>query len=102
MSRLSSYIKPEGVSEERWERVLWHYPDTVKRIHNIAIAPGFAFEGRTKYDAINGQIKTIVVFSHYRDILIIWRDQLLSTTQADPTPKPTPNNITRQIVICKI
>jgi len=99
---IDTYPKPKGVSDEKWEKVLGHYPDTTKRIYDIATAPGFAYEGRTKYDAINGQIKTIVVFSQYRETLCIWRDQLLSTTQADPTPKPTPNNITRQIVICKI
>jgi hypothetical protein len=96
------YPKPKGVSDELWERVLWHYPDTVKRIYNIAKGPGFTYGGKTKYDAINEQIKTVVVFLQYREVLSIWRDQLLSTTQADSTPKLTPNNITRQIMICKI
>jgi hypothetical protein len=101
------YPKPKGVSDELWERVLWHYPDTVKRIYNIAMSSDFIYGGKTnyggktKYDAINGQIKTIVVFPQYREVLSIWRDQLLSTTQANPTPKLAPNNITRQIVVCK-
>jgi hypothetical protein len=95
------YLRPKGVSEDTWQRLLFHYPDTVRRIYNIAKAPGFAYRGRTKYDAINEQIKTIVSFLQYREVLSIWRDQLLSTTQADPTPKLTPNNTTRQIVICK-
>jgi hypothetical protein len=108
MSMIDTYPKPKGVSEELWEGVLWHYPDIVKRIYNIATSSDFIYGnqtnygGKTKYDAINEQIKTIVVFPHYREYLTMWRDQLLSTTQADPTPKLTPNNITRQIVICKI
>jgi len=102
------YLRPKGVSEDTWQRLLFHYPDTVKRIHNIAASSDFIYggktnyRGKTKYDAINEQIKTVVVFLQYREVLSIWRDQLLSTTQADPTPKLTPNNITRQIVICKI
>ena len=37
----------------------------------------------------------------YLAAIYLWRDRLLSTTPADPTPKLTPNNITRQIVVCK-
>jgi hypothetical protein len=98
---VDTYPKPKGVSDELWKGALRFYPDIVKQIYNIAIAPGFAYEGRTKYDAINEQIKTVVIFFQYREVLSIWRDQLLSTTQVDPTPELTPSIITRQIVVCR-
>jgi len=101
------YLRPKGVSEDTWQRLLFHYPDTVKRIHNIAASSDFIYggktnyRGKTKYDAINEQIKTVVIFFQYREILSIWRDQLLSTTQADSTPKLAPIK-NRKEITCQL
>ena len=94
--------KPREVLEETWNRMWDRYSGSMQKIYNIAKAPGFAVEGLTKYDAINRVIRSVVSYPHYREFLTIWRDRLLSTTQADPAPMLTPtNNITRQIVVCK-
>jgi hypothetical protein len=93
---VDTYQKPKGVSDERWEGALCHYPDTTKLIYDIATAPGFTYEGRTKYDAINEQIKIRVGMAQYRETFIIWRDELLSGNTAVTIPI-----VTRNIVVCR-
>ena len=95
--------KPPGVGKEVWDRMLWHYPDTMQRIYDISRAPGLGYNGKTKYDAINEQIKTIVVMLNYREHLAVWRDHLIYTyTPVKETLEVTPLfNITRNIVVCK-
>ena len=93
--------KPSNVSEKDWD-ILWNdYSNFMQKIYDMATSPGFAIKGKSKYNAINNFIKAKFCVPYNIRILALWRDQLLSTTQADPTPKLTPNNITRNIVVCK-
>jgi len=101
--------QPPSMGKEIWDRMLWHYPDTMQRIYNIATSSAFIYggktnyRGKTKYDAINEQIKTVVVMLNYREHLAIWRDYLIYTyTPVKETLEVAPLfNITRNLVVCK-
>jgi hypothetical protein len=93
--------KPYGVSQEAWEKLWFDYPVAMQIIYDLSQDP---------LTYIGDRIININNIIHYKMILrveylvamYLWRDALLSTTQADSTPMlPPANNITRQIVVCK-
>jgi hypothetical protein len=93
--------KPYGVSDHAWEKLWFDYPAAMQIIYDLSQEPS---------THVGDRILNINNIIHYKMILnveylaamCIWRDELLSTTPADPTPTLAPiNNITRQIVVCK-
>jgi hypothetical protein len=96
---LAKDTKPYSVSQEVWERLWLDYPNYMQKIYDISQElPGYV---GMRYKRIDDEIAQLYLYPEYKAALIHWRNQLLSTTPADSTPKLTPNNITRQIVVCK-
>jgi hypothetical protein len=92
--------KPYGVSRKAWEELWYNYPDSMQQIYDISQElPGYA---GLRHERINRIVNySMVLNTEYQAAIILWRDQLLSTTPAESTPMLTSNNITRQIVVCK-
>ena len=92
--------KPYSVSQEVWEKLWTMYPKSMQTIYEISQElPGYVGVRHKRITSIVDY--NMILSNEHRAAVIHWRNQLLSTTPANSTPMPTPNNITRQIVVCK-